>query len=86
MNAEFSKLGAALAREINTVTSSAFGLPRSYKQVDNYTLLGSRAVVVHTVNPALGRQKQSDLCKFEASLVYRGSFRTGSNATEKPCL
>ena len=26
--------------------------------------------------PALGRLRQADLCKFEASLVYRGSFRT----------
>ena len=26
--------------------------------------------------PALGRQTQVDLCEFEASLVYRVSFRT----------
>ena len=26
--------------------------------------------------PALGRQKQVDLCEFETSLVYRGSSRT----------
>ena len=30
--------------------------------------------------PALERQRQ------EASLVYRASSRTGSKATEKPCL
>ena len=36
--------------------------------------------------PALGREKQVDLCEFEASLVYRTSSRTGSKATEKPCL
>ena len=36
--------------------------------------------------PALGRQKQVDFCKFESSLVYRASSRTGSKATKKPCL
>ena len=36
--------------------------------------------------PALRRQRQADLCEFEATLVYRASSRTGSNATEKPCL
>ena len=34
--------------------------------------------------PALGRQ--AVLCEFEASLVYRARARTGSKATEKPCL
>jgi hypothetical protein len=32
--------------------------------------------------PALGRQRQADLCEFEASLVYRVSFRT-ARATQK---
>ena len=36
--------------------------------------------------PALGRQRQVDLCESEASLVYRASSRTGSKTTEKPCL
>ena len=36
--------------------------------------------------PALGRQRQVDLCEFETSLVYRGSSKIGSKATEKPCL
>ena len=36
--------------------------------------------------PALGRQKQADLCEFEARLVYKGSSRTGSKAAEKPCV
>ena len=36
--------------------------------------------------PALLRQRQMDLCEFKASLVYRVSSRTGSIATEKPCL
>ena len=36
--------------------------------------------------PALGRQRQVDLCEFEASLDYRVSSRAGSTATEKPCL
>ena len=35
---------------------------------------------------ALERLKQVDLCEFEASLVCRASSRTGSKATEKPCL
>ena len=33
--------------------------------------------------PALGRQRQADLCEFKASLVYRVSFSTCSIATEK---
>ena len=36
--------------------------------------------------PALGRQRQVDLCEFEASLVYGASSGMGSRATEKPCL
>ena len=35
---------------------------------------------------ALRRQRQEDLCEFEASLIYRVSSRTGSRATEEPCL
>ena len=31
--------------------------------------------------PALRKQRQADLCEFEASLVYKGS-----KAIEKPCL
>ena len=33
--------------------------------------------------PALGRQRQMDLCEFEASLVYKGSFRTARTITQK---
>jgi hypothetical protein len=33
-------------------------------------------VVAHAFNPALGRQRQADLCEFEASLIYRVSSRT----------
>ena len=36
--------------------------------------------------PALGRQRQVGICEFKVSLVYRVSSRTGSKATEKPCL
>lgn len=47
----------------------------------------SRALGVHIFNP---RQRQVDLCGFEASLVYRTSSRTGQAQsrlhTEKPCL
>ena len=32
--------------------------------------------------PALGRQRQVDLCQFEASLIYRGSSRT-ARATQR---
>jgi hypothetical protein len=39
---------------------------------DNWTPLSS----------AFGRQRQEDLCEFEATLVYRGSFRT-SRATQR---
>jgi hypothetical protein len=39
-----------------------------------------------TLIPALGRQRQADLCEFEASLVYRESSRTPRAKTEKPCL
>ena len=43
-------------------------------------------VVAHPLILTLGRQRQVDLCECEASLVYRESSRTGSKATEKPCL
>ena len=37
--------------------------------------------------PALGRQRQEDLCEFKTSLVYRGSSRTARAVyTEKSCL
>ena len=36
--------------------------------------------------PAHRRQRQVGLCEFEASLVYRASYRTGSKAAEKPFL
>jgi hypothetical protein len=31
---------------------------------------------VHTFSPSTGKQRQVDLCEFEASLVYRASSRT----------
>ena len=33
--------------------------------------------------PALRRQKQADLCEFEASLVYRASSRTVKTDTQR---
>ena len=33
--------------------------------------------------PALGRQRQVDLCEFKASLVSRASARIGSKATQR---
>ena len=32
------------------------------------------------LTPALGKQRQVDLCEFEASKVYRMSSRTGSKS------
>jgi hypothetical protein len=34
------------------------------------------SVVVHTVGPSTGRQRQADLCEFKASLVYQPQSRT----------
>ena len=34
--------------------------------------------------PALGRQKQADLCEFEASLIYRVSSRTARAIHRNP--
>jgi hypothetical protein len=34
--------------------------------------------------PALGRQRQADLCEFEASLVYRVSSRTARDIQRNP--
>ena len=36
--------------------------------------------------PALGRQRQGDLCEFEANLVYKVNSRTDKGYTEKPYL
>ena len=33
--------------------------------------------------PALGRQRQADLCEFEASLVYKVSFRIVRAVTQR---
>jgi hypothetical protein len=34
--------------------------------------------------PALGRQRQADLCEFDASLVYKVSFRTARATQRNP--
>lgn len=39
-------------------------------------------MVVHTINVALKRQRQTDLCEFEPSLSYRASSKT-AKATQK---
>ena len=46
---------------------------------------GSWVVVacVLSLIPALGRQRQVDLCEFEASLVYRVSLKTTRAVTQK---
>ena len=33
--------------------------------------------------PALGRQRQVDLCEFKANLVYKTSSRTAARATQR---
>ena len=38
-----------------------------------------------TFNLSTRRQRQEDLCKFEASLVYRGSSKT-ARVTQRNCL
>ena len=43
----------------------------------------SEKILKSPIPTALGRQRQVDLREFEASLVYRASFRTGSKATER---
>ena len=40
-------------------------------------------VEAHTFNRALRRQKQADLCEFEASLIYRVSSRTARVVTQR---
>ena len=43
-------------------------------------------VVAHHLIPALGGQRQADLCDFKVNLVYRVNSRTDKIYTEKPCL
>ena len=38
------------------------------------------------VSPALGRQRQGDLCEFKASLVYKLSSRTNRATQRNPVL
>lgn len=43
--------------------------------------------MVHAFNPALGKQRQADLCEFEAILVYKvSSGQPQLFYTEKHCL
>jgi hypothetical protein len=41
-------------------------------------------VVAHALIPALRRQKQADLCKFETSLIYKESSRTARATQRNP--
>ena len=54
------------------------------KEINNFLkeIQESRAWWRMPLIPALGRQRQVNLCEFEASLVYRESFRT-PRATER---
>ena len=40
-------------------------------------------MVLPSLISSLKKQRQTDLCEFEASLVYRVSSRTGSKATQR---
>ena len=44
--------------------------------------VGEPGMVGHAFNPSIGRQRQEDLCEFEASLVYRASSRTARATSE----
>ena len=39
----------------------------------------SQMVVAHTFNPTFWRQRQVELCEFQASLVYRVSAKTAKD-------
>ena len=45
--------------------------------------MSCQAVVAHPLIPALRRQRQADLCDFEASLVYRAGSRTARAVTQR---
>ena len=44
----------------------------------------SQVVVAHAFNPVLRRQRQIDLCEFEASLIYKASSRTAMAIQKNP--
>ena len=46
--------------------------------------VGEPGMVGHAFNPSIGRQRQADLCEFEASLVYRASSRTARATQRNP--
>ena len=43
-------------------------------------------MVAHPLIPALGRQRQEDLCEFRVSLVYRVSSKTSRATQRNPVL
>ena len=45
--------------------------------------VNGQVVVTHAFHPSIWEAEAADLCEFEASLVYRGSSRTGSKATQR---
>jgi len=49
-------------------------------------LLSLRQVQLDVFNPALERQRQAELCEFEASLVYKVSPRTARATWKNPVL
>jgi hypothetical protein len=50
-----------------------------------YVCLYARKWYCKPLIPALGRQRKTDLCEFEASLAYN-EFQDSQRYTEKPCL
>lgn len=56
-----------------------------------HTLLDNKSQIArlwwHTlVIPAFGRWRHTDLCEFEANLIYRVEFKDTQGYTEKTCL
>ena len=54
-----------------------------------YSIRSERTVVwwrMPPLVPALRRQRQAELCEFEAGLVYRVSSRPARSHRVKPCL
>jgi hypothetical protein len=43
-------------------------------------------MMVQPLIPAFGRQREVEICEFEASLVYRDSFKIARDTQRKPVL
>ena len=64
--------GTSLGREFNIKESKGLGLSGSHLQFQHYRGRGLAGRLECTpLIPAPGRQRQADLCEFEASVVYK---------------